>query len=771
MIIKGVEFPEQLIFDQRHGKLVIFAGAGVSLDRPSSLPSFVNLTERIIFRKLKKNEKGQLDRILGANKQTGVNVHRVAREIIDKEGSRPTVLHGALLSLFSDPLTVRVVTTNFDRHFSTSAKKLFSDPLEEYYAPALPLGHEFNGIVYLHGSLEREEQRFVLTDSDFGRAYLTEGWATRFLWALFRTYTVLFVGYSHNDPVMHYLSKGLPSETIGKRYALTPGSDTDRWKSLDIIPLPYPVRRRSHKAMTTAVSAWAKLSEMGALDYKHRIKSIVEGSTYLSDEDSSFILYALKHTSYAKFFAMYAERLDWLAWAERNDLLKPLFQPDSVGEKHFAVLADWITDKYLFNHTDEVLALIQRQGQYLNSLLWNEIARRLYSANSRPEPTTLSRIISILLMSSHPMNRIENLDLLLLECNTPELESVALLLFEFLTTPRISLQRSFSLEEEDVNDWLQMAVNHPGGKVAEFWIYTLSRARKASGDSWTGLPDAHRQYLGKIIAGTSLEAQLARVFIASQLHFMFYLDEQWGISHVLPLLDWSDPLRARQCWDGYLFWGRFGEDTLPHVMPLYRRTFRELHAFRDVQRRRFCEHMAAIAIYSSMNPLENGWLHEFISSVEEAERTAWARQLGHILRGLDDEATKLLWDQWLGKYWHLRNLGQPAPLSQSELGAMVKWSSCLESVFNKAVKMICEQSAPDISDSYMFHQMNAKELAKKHPKELAKLLIHLIPQMTKPWICRELSLLFRSLREAGLDPKLLTNIQNGLLTLGCNEDL
>ncbi len=79
MIIKGVEFPEQLILDQRAGKLVIFAGAGVSLDPPSSLPNFVDLTEEIVSRKLKKHEKSQLDQVLGASKQAGVNAHRVTK--------------------------------------------------------------------------------------------------------------------------------------------------------------------------------------------------------------------------------------------------------------------------------------------------------------------------------------------------------------------------------------------------------------------------------------------------------------------------------------------------------------------------------------------------------------------------------------------------------------------------------------------------------------------------------------------------------------------
>jgi hypothetical protein len=60
----------------------------------------------------------------------------------------------------------------------------------------------------------------VLTDADFGRAYLTEGWARRFLLDMFRTHTILFVGYSHDDVVMHYLSRALPIADSADRFAL-----------------------------------------------------------------------------------------------------------------------------------------------------------------------------------------------------------------------------------------------------------------------------------------------------------------------------------------------------------------------------------------------------------------------------------------------------------------------------------------------------------------------------------------------------------------------
>jgi hypothetical protein len=61
----------------------------------------------------------------------------------------------------------------------------------------------------------------VLTDEDFGRAYLTEGWAREFLQRLFAEFTTLFVGYSHNDLPVEYLARGMSGKPIAPRFALT----------------------------------------------------------------------------------------------------------------------------------------------------------------------------------------------------------------------------------------------------------------------------------------------------------------------------------------------------------------------------------------------------------------------------------------------------------------------------------------------------------------------------------------------------------------------
>ena len=66
------------------------------------------------------------------------------------------------------------------------------------------LGGQFNGIVHVHGTVSHPKE-MVLTDLDFACAYLTEGWARRFLVELFRNFAVLFVGYSHDDTILSYL--------------------------------------------------------------------------------------------------------------------------------------------------------------------------------------------------------------------------------------------------------------------------------------------------------------------------------------------------------------------------------------------------------------------------------------------------------------------------------------------------------------------------------------------------------------------------------------
>ena len=222
-----IDFPEPIIEALGSGTLVIFVGAGVSRDRPSCYPDFKFLAKEA-GREFAFDDKrySPFDRYFGRLEQAKPGrVHDWVRSRLDAPDSRPNDHHRSLLKLFGGANRVRVVTTNFDRHLTAAAASVYpGESIEEHRAPSLPVGSHFSGLVYLHGSVAGPAERLVLTDADFGRAYLTEGWACRFLLELFRTYTILFVGYSGQDAVVNYLARGLPPDGA-KAYAFASRSE------------------------------------------------------------------------------------------------------------------------------------------------------------------------------------------------------------------------------------------------------------------------------------------------------------------------------------------------------------------------------------------------------------------------------------------------------------------------------------------------------------------------------------------------------------------
>ena len=296
MKIAGIQFPEPLLSVLRDCRLVVFAGAGVSMGEPAKLPDFEQLTLKIASgtgESLQDQEPE--DRFLGRlHHNKGVDIYARAVQALSYENLQTTEFHRNLLRLFSDLKQVRIVTTNFDLLFEQAAKDVFGEEPEVFRAPALPLGRNFNGIIHVHGSVLHPCE-MVLTDADFGRAYLTEGWARRYLVELFRHFTVLFVGYSHSDTIVSYLARALPENETGKRFALTKENDNpQRWRVLGIEPIGFPNPSGDYSALYEGVRRLAETVRRSVLDWQHEITELATKPPPLNDEDIDIIEDALK---------------------------------------------------------------------------------------------------------------------------------------------------------------------------------------------------------------------------------------------------------------------------------------------------------------------------------------------------------------------------------------------------------------------------------------------------------------------------------------------
>ncbi|WP_367346946.1 anti-phage defense-associated sirtuin Dsr1 [Stenotrophomonas bentonitica] len=234
-ITKGPHVPERLIQSHEEGRVVFFCGAGISY--PARLPGFGGLVDRIYGdvgespSVLEKSaiKAGKYDTAIGlleariAPDSRGRELVRtaVSRILTSADVStKSTATHAALLALArSRNGQTRLVTTNFDRLFEEVIQR---DGIRAnvLHAPLLPVPkNRWDGLVYLHGLLAptpnaRDLDRLVLSSGDFGLAYLTERWAARFVSELFRNYTVCFVGYSINDPVLRYMMDALAADRL-----------------------------------------------------------------------------------------------------------------------------------------------------------------------------------------------------------------------------------------------------------------------------------------------------------------------------------------------------------------------------------------------------------------------------------------------------------------------------------------------------------------------------------------------------------------------------
>jgi hypothetical protein len=360
MWFNDIELPDELFPAREEGDLVIFAGAGVSCGHPSSLPLFPGLVQRIAENAVTVQERDESpDRFLGRLRRDGVMVHERARTILLDPKSHPNSLHDLILRVFGKPESIRLVTTNFDRHFTTAREAArWANDVREYYAPALPRGSSFGGIVYLHGAAFIDVKECVLTDEDFGRAYLTEGWATQFLKEMFNHYTVLFIGYSHNDVVMNYLARGLPPSESIRRFALHSGSDDRYWTRLGIKRIPYPVEENDHSALIRTLECWVREVESGlASSYQRLTQLAAADPKTLSNDDADFVRRSLLCEDAQRRFLDAARSPAWAIWIEEKGLIDQLLRPEGPVERTQEEIACWLAAHFLDDEQQTLLGL------------------------------------------------------------------------------------------------------------------------------------------------------------------------------------------------------------------------------------------------------------------------------------------------------------------------------------------------------------------------------------------------------------------------------
>ena len=454
MRIADIDFPKELTDALRDNTLVVFAGAGVSMGPPACLPNFDGLAQEVARGTGEQPEGSDTDHFLGRlRKQKGTDVHTLAAKALSRDGLKANDLHFNLLRLFTRSQSVRLATTNFDELFKKAAatEDLFDSNPQVYRAPALPLGHNFSGVVHVHGAVSRPHD-MVLTDEDFGKAYLTEGWARRFLVSLFRQYTVLFVGYSHSDTDMHYLARALPmGET--KRFALV-GSDsfdTDRWQLLGIESIVYPQQdAKDHSALNEGIERLADYVRLDVEEWRNKIRRIARTIPPINREEADVIEEALRDSEKTRFFTEHASSPKWIDWLDERKHLDALFGEGDLSDSDWHLI-HWLGERIALGNSTALFLLLGKHNVRMHPELWHRLGWQVENSDAaKLNLDILSQWVSVLTATLPTNNNYFHhvLASLGIRCASHGDYASLLRVFETLTASNLRIKRGFPFEDD-----------------------------------------------------------------------------------------------------------------------------------------------------------------------------------------------------------------------------------------------------------------------------------------------------------------------------------
>jgi hypothetical protein len=352
-ITNGPDIPDALLQAHEDGRVVFFCGAGISY--PAGLPGFDGLVRGVMQLAGEQPDatedallgQEQFDRALGLyeNRLQGGRsaVRRGLPRVLKPDLSQPRALrtHVALLALARNRRGgIKLVTTNFDRLFEVAANRHRLPSFTVYPDP--PARPRWEGIVHLHGRMPEDPShddldRLVLSDGDFGQAYLTHGWAARFVAGLFRDHVLCFVGYSISDPVLRYMTAAQALDGEAQMYAFAPVDASDAesaeraWRTKHVLPIAYSTAH-GHMALHRTLHVWASI-------YRHGVRG----------KERIVARYAHRPPNGAKPGDDFVGRMLWA-----------LSDPSGLPARRFAEVnpvpsLDWLLDAFAvdrYGHTD-----------------------------------------------------------------------------------------------------------------------------------------------------------------------------------------------------------------------------------------------------------------------------------------------------------------------------------------------------------------------------------------------------------------------------------
>ena len=283
-----------------------------------------------------------------------------------------------------------------------------------------------------------------------------------------------------------------------------------------------------------------------------------------------------------------------------------------------------------------------------------------------------------------------------------------------------------TVQFEETGNWLNKAINHPAGVLAEFWLQGLSLWRKHQEPLPKVMSDECRTALSGIVQDPTVPGRLGRSVLAGQFAFLLAADEVWTKENLIPLFEDHDNIADFQAvWDGFLSWGRLNPTVAEHLKDVFLQAVQQIDGDLASRCDDFVKYYTTMLGYFASEPLDT-WVPKLLGHGGEKARRRFAFEIGSHLRRMDETRQREWWGRWLKRYWENRLDGVPARLKADEVESMLGWLPALTAIFPDAVALAVRMPQVPLQHGYGLIDEFGKSdsLLGKHPRELAQLLIY-----------------------------------------------
>ena len=314
-------------------------------------------------------------------------------------------------------------------------------------------------------------------------------------------------------------------------------------------------------------------------------------------------------------------------------------------------------------------------------------------------------------------------------------------------------------------DWLARAINHPSGKLAEFWVQSISQWHRRQQKETLSLNDEYRNALDGIMQDSSVPGQLGRTVLARRLPFLIFVDETWALQNLIPLLG-TGHNEFVSAWDGLTYCGQMTPQAAELLREPFLKAAKHLNSeLAGTRQERFVTKYIGMLTWFASGPTDE-WITNLFNHGEAPVRHQFATEVSHHLRSLREVRQKEWWSIWMKGYWENRLLRVPTQLDDTEIETMLEWTALLPAVYPETVDLAVRMRPVPLQRGMVIRLTRNTEMVQQHPEAVAKLLIYLGKANHQPWTWHEATEIFDELLQSNLDSEIEVSLRETVAKIG-----